>query len=97
MANDDPLRQLADQIRALLPRGGPGLPEGFQDNLHALLQGMLARSDLVTREEFEVQQAVLRRTREKLEGLEQEMLRLESSLAAEPVPPPYSPAASSDD
>lgn len=83
MAADDPLRQLADQIRALLPKSGPALPPGFQDNLNALLQGMLARSDLVTREEFEVQQAVLRRTREKLEALERELRRLEDSLAAD--------------
>ncbi len=81
MATNDPFRQLADQIRVLLPKGGPALPPGFQDNLRALVQGMLARSDLVTREEFEVQQAVLRRTREKLEALERDMLRLESSLA----------------
>lgn len=82
MAAEDPFRQLADQIRALLPKGGPGLPPGFQDNVSALIQGMLARSDLVTREEFEVQQAVLRRTREKLEALERELARLEQSLAS---------------
>lgn len=82
MAADDPLRQLADQIRALLPKSGPGLPPGFQDNVHALLQGMLARSELVTREEFEVQQAVLRRSREKLEALEREVRRLEAALDA---------------
>ena len=81
MAADDPLRQLADQIRALLPKGGPTLPAGFQDNVSALVQGMLARSELVTREEFEVQQAVLRRTREKLEALERELKRLEADLA----------------
>lgn len=81
MAADDPLRQLADQIRALLPKGGPALPPGFQENLSGLLQGMLARSELVTREEFEVQQAVLRRTREKLEALEQTLQRLEASIA----------------
>lgn len=82
MAADDPLRQLAAQIRALLPQAGAGLPPNFQSNLDALVQGMLARSELVTREEFEVQQAVLRRTREKLEALEQEVARLEASLAA---------------
>ncbi len=80
MAADDPIRKLTEQIRDLLPRGGPALPPGFQDNLRAMVQGMLARSELVTREEFEVQQAVLRRTREKLEALERDVARLESTL-----------------
>ena len=80
MPADDPIRNLADQIRLLLPRGGPSLPPGFQDNLHAVVQGMLARSELVTREEFEAQQAVLRRTREKLEALERDVARLEAGL-----------------
>lgn len=80
MAADDPIRNLTEQIRELLPRGGPALPPGFQDNLKAMVQGMLARSELVTREEFEAQQAVLRRTREKLEALERDVARLEASL-----------------
>lgn len=81
MPADDPFRQLADQIRAMLPKGAPALPPEFQDNLNALVQGALSRSALVTREEFEVQQAVLRRTREKLEALEKEVERLEQAQA----------------
>lgn len=38
-------------------------------NVRALLTGALGRLDLVTREEFDVQALVLRRTREKLEVL----------------------------
>ena len=47
-------------------------------NFRAVLSGWFDRLDLVTREEFEVQQAVLRRTREKLERLEDEVRRLEA-------------------
>lgn len=75
-------RDLAARIRALLPEQGPELPPGFQDNLNALVQGMLARSELVTREEFDAQHAVLLRTRARLEALEQTVARLEAALAA---------------
>ena len=42
------------------------------------LQTVLARSDLVTRDEFEAQAAVLRRTREKLDALEKQLAELEA-------------------
>ena len=46
-----------------------------------MLQSGLARLDLVTREEFEVQRAVLLRTREKLDALERALTVLEARLA----------------
>ena len=79
MNADDPIRRLAEQIRQLLPGGTP-LPSGFQDELRLMVQTLLARSDLVTREEFDGQAAVLRRTREKLEALERELAELEQRL-----------------
>jgi len=48
-----------------------------EKNLRALLQSVFAKLDLVTREEFDVQQAVLLRTREKLEALEAKVAGLE--------------------
>ena len=56
--------------------------EDVQKNLHALLSGWFAQLDLVTREEFDVQQAVLRRTREKLAQMEARVAELERSLDA---------------
>ena len=47
-------------------------------NVRALLTGALARLDLVTRDEFEVQAQVLRRTREKLEALSIRLAELEA-------------------
>ncbi len=49
----------------------------LEKNLRAVLQGAFAKLDLVTREEFDVQQAVLLRTREKLEALEAKVATLE--------------------
>ena len=47
-------------------------------NVRALLSGALSRLDLVTREEFDVQAQVLRRTREKLEALAARLAELEA-------------------
>ena len=68
---------LARRLSSLVP---PGLREGreeLQENFKSVLQAGLARLDLVTREEFDVQQAVLLRTREKLEALEALVQQLE--------------------
>lgn len=51
-------------------------------NARALLTGFFSRLDLVTREEFDVQSDVLRRTREKLEQLETKVVELETHLAS---------------
>jgi BMFP domain-containing protein YqiC len=56
----------------------------------ALLQSGLTRLDLVTRQEFEVQAEVLRKTREKVEQLEARVAELEAR-AAPPAPTPPQP------
>ena len=53
--------------------------EDMERNFKSLLQSALSRLDLVTREELDVQMAVLSRTREKLEALETRLTELESS------------------
>ncbi len=49
----------------------------IEKNVRAAIAGVLARLDLVTREEFDVQREVLKRTREKLAQLELKMASLE--------------------
>ncbi|GAB3344599.1 ubiquinone biosynthesis accessory factor UbiK [Lysobacter tyrosinilyticus] len=74
------LDDLARRLSALVP---PGLREGrdeLQQNFKSVLQSGLSRLDLVTREEFEVQRAVLLRTREKLEELQRTVAELEAQL-----------------
>ena len=51
----------------------------IEKNLRAVLQSGFARLDLVTREEFDVQQEVLTRTREKLTQLEAKVAELEKA------------------
>ena len=74
------LNQLDDLARRLSDLVPPGLRdsrEELQATFKSALQAGLAKLDLVTREEFEVQRAVLLRTREKLEALEQVVTTLE--------------------
>jgi len=65
-----------------------GVAQGARSEAETAMKGWidrcLARLDLVTREEFEVQAAVLRRSREKLAALEQRVAALEA--AADPPP-----------
>ena len=77
------LSQIDDLARRLGNLVPPGLREGrdeLQQNFKAVLQAGLSRMDLVTREEFDVQRAVLQRTRGKLDALQARLDALESRL-----------------
>ncbi|HWH49112.1 MAG TPA: accessory factor UbiK family protein [Burkholderiales bacterium] len=50
----------------------------IEKNLRALLSSAFSRLDLVTREEFDVQQEVLRHTREKLQQMEARVAEMEA-------------------
>lgn len=76
---DDLARQLADTVPENLRAMGDELQRGFK----ALLQSGFERMDLVSREEFETQQAVLARTREKLESIEKKLAELEAALSSD--------------
>jgi BMFP domain-containing protein YqiC len=72
---DDLARRLADSV----PESLRALQMDLDQNLKAALQAGLGKLDLVTREEFDVQQGVLRRTRERLEALEARLEALEQA------------------
>ena len=73
---DDLSKRVADGM----PKGVQALQEDLQRNLRAGMESTLGKLNLVTREEFEVQQAVLARTREKLKALEARVAALEAQL-----------------
>ena len=80
------LDELARRLSSLVP---PGLKEGreeLQQNFKSVLQAGLGKLDLVTREEFEVQRAVLARTRERLEALERDLSGLIGTQASDDAP-----------
>lgn len=71
---------IANRLANAIPPSLNHLKEDMEKNFHAILQSALARLDLVTREEFEVQKAVLAKTRQKLELLEAKLADLEKRL-----------------
>ena len=70
------LDELARRLSSLVPPGLRESREDLQQNFKSVLQAGLGKLDLVTREEFDVQRAVLARTREKLEALERQLAEL---------------------
>jgi BMFP domain-containing protein YqiC len=73
------LDQLAKQLADAVPRNLRALGEDLEKNFRSLLQSGFDRMDLVTREEFDLQAAVLERTREKLDRIEQRLSALEQA------------------
>ncbi len=69
-------RSLLNDLKTIVPTSTRDLPE---KELRVLLESALRKMNLVSREEFDAQQAVLQRTREKLEQIEQQLAELESS------------------
>jgi BMFP domain-containing protein YqiC len=72
---DDLARRLAGSV----PESVVALRRDLEQNFKGVLQGQLARLELVTREEFDVQAAVLKRTRAKLATLEKRLAELEGN------------------
>lgn len=71
--------EIAESLGKLLPPGVAEMKSDFERNAKAAMQSALGNLDLVSREEFDVQAEVLRRTRERLETLEAKVAELESS------------------
>ena len=82
------LDELARRLSSLVPPGLRESREELQQNFKSVLQAGLGKLDLVTREEFEVQRAVLARTREKLEALERDLARLSDAIPTADSPKP---------
>lgn len=74
MLDQKTLDQLAAAVGSVLP---PQLGSDVKRNMRAALQAALDRLNLVTREELEIQEAVLARTRQKLQELEKKVAALE--------------------
>jgi ubiquinone biosynthesis accessory factor UbiK len=83
MADFDPrlIDDLARRLASAVPENVAAIGRDLEQNFKGVLQAQLARLDLVTREEFDVQSAVLKRTREKLAALERRLATLEAGKA----------------
>jgi BMFP domain-containing protein YqiC len=74
------LDDIARQLASAVPADFRKLQDDLQKNFRVILDSAFSRMSLVTREEFDAQQSVLSRTREKLEALEQRLREMEKNL-----------------
>jgi hypothetical protein len=79
---NDAIDKLAHMLAEVVPQGLKSVRDDLEQNFQSILRTGLGKLDLVSREEFEVQQAVLSRTREKLEALEGRLASMESGPKA---------------
>jgi ubiquinone biosynthesis accessory factor UbiK len=73
--------ELARRLAESVPQGLRSVKDELEKNFRSVLRSGLGKLDLVTREEFEVQEAVLARTRQKLDALEQQLNAIETASA----------------
>ena len=80
MINPKKIEEVAKQLSENLPSGLKQFAGEFEERSKQVLQNQLQKLDVVSREEFEVQQHVLIKTREKLEALQAQVDALEAKL-----------------
>lgn len=71
------IEDIARKLTDAMPEGLRSVREDLESNFRGVLRSSLAKLDLVTREEFEVQEAVLAKTRARLEALEARVREME--------------------
>ena len=81
MADDHSAKRGANSLFERLTRADDPVFEQIDRNAKSLLQSALTRLDVVSREEFDAQASVLKRTRERLEALEAQIAALDDALS----------------
>jgi BMFP domain-containing protein YqiC len=82
MIDNKSLDEMVRKLTGMMPESVQHVQADIEKNLKAGLSGAFHRMDLVTREEFEVQAAVLERTRERLSAMELRVKALEKEFLA---------------
>ncbi len=73
--NPKSINDIVKQVIDAMPEGVKKLPQDVKQNMHIAMLAVLNKLNVVTRAEFDAQQKVLAKTREKLEALEEELRR----------------------
>jgi len=79
MIDTQNLNDLADKLSSVMPESLKTLKSDVKSNIRTILETSLKQMNLVSREEFDVQTALLARTLDKLEKLEQQVEELEKN------------------
>lgn len=80
MNPEDLHKDVLDQLNKTLA-GAQAISDEAKRHLRSAMMSTFSKLDLVTREEFDAQRAVLLRSREKIDALERQLTELEASLA----------------
>jgi len=80
MIDTQTINKLTEKLSEALPDGLKTLKGDIDSNVKALLESSLAQMNLVSREEFDVQTALLERTQLKLQQLEAQLVELEKRI-----------------
>ena len=75
--NTQHLDETVAKIKQLLPDNISDFKDSSEDKLKLVLEGLLQKLEMVSREEYDIQTQVLQRTRQRLEELEQRIALLE--------------------
>jgi BMFP domain-containing protein YqiC len=75
--NSTKLDELARRLAESVPESLRSFGRDLEGNFKAVLQAQLSKLDLVSRQEFDVQAALLARTQEKLAALEKRLQEIE--------------------
>ena len=81
MIDTKSLDDFARKLTALMPESLSRFQDDIEKNLKAGLKGVLQKMDLVTREEYEVQTALLARSQDRLADLEKRIVELEEQCS----------------
>ena len=79
--NSNGLDELARRLADSVPESVRAFGRDLEGNFKAVLQAQLAKLDLVTRQDFDVQAAILQRTQAKLTAIEDRLKELEAKLS----------------
>ena len=82
----NPFEEMIKKFADAVPEPLRNAQQDMESNMRGILESGLQKMNLVTREEFEIQSAVLQRTREKLEALEKRVAAMETDLLPPPAP-----------
>ena len=77
MVNKKTIQEISQKIKNIV---ADSPISDLEENINALLKGMFTKMDLITREEFDVQTGVLKKTREKLEAIEKKLSKIEKGI-----------------
>ena len=80
MINKEHIEEFIQQASKLVPDDLSRFKKEIENNLRTTLSASLSKMDLVTREEYDIQTALLQRTRAKLDKLQKKLIDIENQL-----------------